>query len=86
LPVRSADVTVRANTLTIAPGAHINGNIIARSVSLHGHVTGTITADAKLEVASTGSVNGEVTAARMVIEEGAVLDGQVRIGGSTSAS
>jgi cytoskeletal protein CcmA (bactofilin family) len=79
------DVAARAHTLTVAPGARINGNIVARSVALHGHVTGTIKADAMLEVASTGSVNGEVAAPRMVIEEGAVLDGRVTVGGRTSA-
>jgi cytoskeletal protein CcmA (bactofilin family) len=79
------DVAAPAHTLTVAPGARINGNVVARTVSLHGQVTGTITAERKLDVASTGSVEGAVTTPRMVIAEGATLDGRVTIGAAAGS-
>jgi cytoskeletal protein CcmA (bactofilin family) len=80
------DVSARAHTLVVAPGASISGNIIARTVSLYGQVTGTITAERKLEVASTGSVDGEVTTPRLVIAEGAELEVRAMVGLPASAA
>ncbi|MGH7505210.1 MAG: bactofilin family protein [Longimicrobiales bacterium] len=73
------DVTVREHTLVIAPEATIRGSIVARTVAVHGRVMGTITTDFKLEVGATGSVEGEITTPRLVLAEGAVLEGRVDV-------
>lgn len=73
------DVTVREHNLVIAPGARIQGNIIARTVAVHGQVTGTITAERMVEVGETGSVDGDIITPRMVVAEGAVLRGRLAI-------
>src|SRR5690606_2337226 len=52
------NVTVRDHNLVIAPGAHVRGDIIARSVEVHGEVIGKITATARVEIGETGSVEG----------------------------
>lgn len=74
------DVAVREHTLVIAPQARIRGNIVARAVAIHGDVKGTITAERKIEVGETGSVDGDISTPRMVVAEGAVLHGRTRIG------
>ncbi|MEJ2186162.1 MAG: polymer-forming cytoskeletal protein [Gemmatimonadota bacterium] len=78
------DVTVREHTLVIAPRARIRGNITARTVAVHGEVLGTITAERRVEVGETGSVDGDIVAPRMVVAEGAVLHGQLGIAASSA--
>lgn len=73
------NVTVREHTLVIAPRGRVRGDIIARTVAVHGEVTGTITADRKVEIGATGSVEGDIKSPRMVVDEGAVLHGRIGI-------
>lgn len=73
------DVTVKGHTLTIAPRASIRGNIVARAVVVQGEVVGSITSDGKIDVGETGSIEGEIKAARLAVTEGATLRGRVRI-------
>lgn len=73
------DVAVREHTLVIASTGRINGNIVARSVAVHGEVAGSIAAGGKLEIGQTGSVQGDITTPRLVVAEGAVLEGQVGV-------
>ncbi len=73
------DITVREHALVIAAGGTVRGNVVARAVVVHGEVLGTITADARVEVAATGSVQGDIRAPRMVLAEGATLHGRVGI-------
>jgi cytoskeletal protein CcmA (bactofilin family) len=78
------DVAVKEHTLVIAPRARIRGNITARAVAVHGEVMGTITAERRVEVGESGSVEGDIITPRMVVAEGAVLHG--RVGITTSPS
>lgn len=73
------DVAVREHTLVVAPDGRIHGNIVARAVAVNGEVRGTITAASKLEIGETGTVQGDITTPRLVVTEGAVLDGQVSV-------
>lgn len=73
------DVTVKEHTVVIAPRARVRGNIVAHTVTIHGEVLGTITAQQKVEVGETGSVEGDISTPRMVVAEGAVLHGQLGV-------
>lgn len=73
------DVTVKAHAVTIASESRIRGNITARAVTVHGHVIGTIASDGTVVVGETGNVEGDITAPRMVVKEGAVLRGRVQM-------
>jgi cytoskeletal protein CcmA (bactofilin family) len=73
------DVAVPKHTLVIAPSARVRGDIVARAVAVHGKVSGSVTADGKVEVGETGSVDGDISTPRMVVAEGAVLRGRVGI-------
>lgn len=78
------DVVARDHTVTVAPQGRIHGNVRARSVTVHGQVVGSITAAQRTEVSATGSVDGDITASRMVLVEGAVLKGRMKIDGAES--
>lgn len=73
------DVTVKEHTLVVAPRSRIRGNIVAHTVAVHGAVVGTITAERKVEVGETGSVDGDIRAPRIVVAEGAALNGHLGI-------
>jgi cytoskeletal protein CcmA (bactofilin family) len=63
--------------LTIGPNAEIRADIVAKTVTVRGAVTGTITARDKVVVSSTGSVEGDVISPRLALADGAVLRGRV---------
>jgi cytoskeletal protein CcmA (bactofilin family) len=63
--------------LTIGPDAHIKATIVAKTVTIRGAVTGTITASDKVDVRETGSVEGNIISPRLAMADGALLRGRV---------
>lgn len=76
------DVAVREHKLLVAPKGTIRGDIVARTVEVFGVVEGSITSDGKVTVAESGSVDGNITAPRLELAEGATMRGTVSVGGS----
>jgi len=64
-------------TLTIGPNASIRANITAKTVTVFGSVVGNITAREKVEVRRGGSLEGDLTCARIAIQDGAYVSGIV---------
>jgi len=58
----------------------VQGDIFTQDAVLAGSVKGVIRAESRLEVQATSQVDGEIIAARMQLEEGAVLNGTVTMG------
>lgn len=73
-------IEVRGHGLTIGPEADIRADIVAQSVVVLGAVTGSITAQDRVDIAETGSVDGNILSPRLAVAEGAVLRGQVDVG------
>jgi len=61
--------------LTIGENAHIRGTIKTKSVRVHGKVKGKITAE-RCELKSKCILRGDLKAARLIIEEGAIFIGR----------
>lgn len=59
----------------------VEGDITTQDAVISGHVTGTLVAESRLELQATCRVEGEIRARRMQLEEGAVLNGTVAMGG-----
>jgi cytoskeletal protein CcmA (bactofilin family) len=70
-------IEVRDHGLIIGPDADIRANIVAKTVTVQGSVTGTITASDKVEVREMGSIDGDVTTPRLAMVDGAVIRGRV---------
>lgn len=68
------------HTLTVGVGAAIRAELKARAVVISGAITGNVTATERIEIRETGSVNGDITAPRLSVREGAVLGGRVATG------
>lgn len=70
-------IDVRGHSLTIGPDADVRATIVAGTVTIHGAVNGKITADSKVEIRPSGSVEGDIIAPRLAMADGATLRGRV---------
>jgi cytoskeletal protein CcmA (bactofilin family) len=59
----------------------IDGSVSAKNVSVGGKIKGSITVQEKLVFESKSVVNGDIHAAKLVIDEGAVFDGNCSMSG-----
>src|SRR5262245_17087533 len=66
-------IELRDHNLTVGPDAHFQADIIAKTVTIHGKVTGTIVASETVSLSQTGSVEGDITSSRLAMADGAVL-------------
>jgi len=64
----------------VANGATVKALIEGSNVSIKGDVEGMLTARDKLTIGKSGKINGDITVKRLQIEDGASLNGHVRMG------
>ena len=74
------------NQLTIGAEGQVKADLNAKTVVVVGHVTGNIGATERVEVQATGIVDGDVKAPRLIVQEGAVLNGAVEMGAKSASS
>ena len=66
------------NHLTIGPNSeHIQAELSAKEVTIHGRVVGNVTAKVRVEITESGCVDGNVVAPRFCVREGGQLNGKV---------
>ncbi len=65
--------------LTIGASARLTADIIAREVVVYGNVKGNLRARDRIEIKKDGSVVGDLTTARIMIEDGAYFKGSIEI-------
>ena len=70
-------IYLKDHSLTIGANGQITAEIHAKAVTVVGEVVGNITADDKVEVASTGSMQGDICAPRVVLADGARFKGSI---------
>jgi len=73
------------NQLTIGAEGRVKAEVHAKAVIVIGHVTGNLSAADRIQVEATGIVDGDVKAPRLVIQEGAMLNGGVEMSSGTAA-
>src|ERR1700733_1088520 len=72
-------ITLDERKLTVGASAKVTADIIAREVVVYGTVKGNLRAKDRIEIKKDGSVNGDLTTARIMIEDGAYFKGSVEI-------
>jgi cytoskeletal protein CcmA (bactofilin family) len=72
-------ITLTDSKLTIGPSAHVDADVSARDVVILGVINGNVTASVRVELRKGGNLTGNVRAARLSIEEGALLSGKVEL-------
>jgi cytoskeletal protein CcmA (bactofilin family) len=65
--------------LTVGASARLTADVIAREVVVYGNVKGNLRARDRIEIKKDGSVVGDLTTARIMIEDGAYFKGSIEI-------
>jgi cytoskeletal protein CcmA (bactofilin family) len=69
-------ITVEGFSVTVRPGAQLVADIDARAIVVGGQVVGTLSASESIELHATADVEGELSAAAMRLDAGAVFNGK----------
>jgi cytoskeletal protein CcmA (bactofilin family) len=73
-------IELGSHTLTIGPDARIKADVLAKTITISGRVTGNVKAVEKVELRSTGSVEGDIVTPRFAMADGATVLGKVQAG------
>jgi len=65
--------------LTVGATAKLTADVIAGEVIVYGSVKGNVRGKGKIEIKKDGSVNGDLTTAQIIIEDGAYFKGSIEI-------
>lgn len=72
--------------VVIEEAARVAARITGEQVTVLGEVNGSIECSGRLEIASSARVTGEVSATTLVIQEGAVVEGNLRMSSTRDSS
>ena len=72
-------VTLPNSVLTIGANGTIKAEVSAKSVVVVGRVSGNVRGTERVEIQATGIVEGDVIAPRLVVAEGAVVNGSIQM-------
>jgi len=72
-------VTLPNSQLTIGANGTIKAEVQAKSVVVIGKVSGNVRGTERVEIQATGIVEGDVIAPRLVVAEGAVVNGSIQM-------
>jgi len=70
-------ITLREHQLTIGANGHIEAELQAKAIIVHGKVVGNVIAEHRVEIAASGTVHGDIRAPRVSIADGAMFRGTV---------
>jgi cytoskeletal protein CcmA (bactofilin family) len=70
-------------SLNLTMSGHWEGNVHVTRAVVAGRVTGSLTAEEKLELGKSAVIRGSVTAKTLAIAQGAVIDGDITVTGDT---
>ena len=74
------------NELIVGESAHIEGEIHVGRIAISGTVLGKITADQRVEIHRNGKVYSDIDTPALVIEEGAIFQGNCVMGDRKGAN
>ncbi len=72
-------ITLRGHQLTVGSSAQLNSEIHAGEVIVYGKVVGNVHARERVDVKTNGSIIGDISTARISIEDGAHFKGRIEI-------
>lgn len=72
-------ITLSDSCLILGPDARIVANVTVRDLVVFGSLSGNIQASGRVELRQSASVKGDIVAARLSIEESAMLKGRVEL-------
>jgi cytoskeletal protein CcmA (bactofilin family) len=72
-------IQLKENRLTVGPNGKVHADVSARFITIQGFLKGDLKAQEKVDIRKTGSVEGQLVTAGVMIEEGAVFRGSIDI-------
>jgi cytoskeletal protein CcmA (bactofilin family) len=78
-------IEVGNHSLILGATAAVKANLVARRILISGAVVGNVTATDRLDLQPTGSVQGDIRSPRLVVADGATVNGKVDTGGGRAA-
>jgi cytoskeletal protein CcmA (bactofilin family) len=72
-------ISLRGHELIVGPTAQLNSEIHAGEVVVSGKVVGNVHARGRVDIKKDGSVTGDISTARISIEDGAHFKGRIEI-------
>jgi cytoskeletal protein CcmA (bactofilin family) len=72
-------INLPGNRVTIGRNGTVGANVTAREVVVMGKVRGNVTASDRVDIRAEGALSGDVSAARISIEDGAFFKGGIDI-------
>src|SRR5580704_16681893 len=79
-------ISLQGHRLTVGRSARLNSEVNAREVVVYGKASGNLRARDRVEIKKDGEVTGDITTARISIEDGAYFKGRIEIERSKQAS
>jgi len=73
------DVKLPNHILKIGPHGQVKASVIAKCVQIVGHIAGNVTATERVEVEASGVVEGDIRAPKLLVQEGAVINGAIEM-------
>src|SRR5580698_2802286 len=70
-------VSLAESRLTIGPTANVSADLSAKDVLILGHVKGNVVASGRVELRAGCSMEGDIRALRLAVEDNAVFRGKV---------
>lgn len=73
------EIVSEGGLLTLGKNANVNGEVKTKAVVVHGTVTGNITVIERAELKASSQLTGDLSAQRIIIEEGATFIGRSEV-------
>jgi cytoskeletal protein CcmA (bactofilin family) len=74
-------IAIEGHALMIHAGAHVESDVAAESIIIAGTLHGTVVATDRIELRPTAVVEGDLSAARIAVQDGALMRGTIAAAG-----
>lgn len=82
----AGSVNLPESRLTVGPNAQIAADLHVRDLVVFGSIEGNVFATGRIELRQTAVLNGDISAARLSIEESASIRGRVELTGEPASA
>ena len=72
-------ISLQGHELTVGPAAQLNSEVHAGEAIVYGKIVGNVFARGRVDIKKDGSIIGDVSSARISIEDGAHFKGRIEI-------
>ena len=77
-------VVLRSHAVTIGEEGEVKASIVGRTITVKGTVKGNLTADEQIVLHNSATVEGDITAPRVMMEDGATFRGGIDMGAGSA--